>query len=53
MGLPLDLLADLGAVLIKHGINSLHTDEWNTLILALGPAIERRDADAEARFGNG
>jgi hypothetical protein len=39
MGLPLDVLAELGAVLGKHGVKNIRHEELNALIQALSPCF--------------
>lgn len=42
MGVPLDVIVDIGAVLLKHGVKALDNDDLNAIIRILTPYFERK-----------
>lgn len=40
MGVPVDMMVEIGRVLTKHGVTILHQDHMNRLIIVLTDMLE-------------
>jgi hypothetical protein len=40
MGVPIEVMGDIGMVLIRHGVKTIGHTELNALIAALSPCFE-------------